>query len=146
MNHVPLRIALDLLGTIALALVILAAREGIRLGSAADGLAEGARRLFLFMDIGLGVWLIALVAIAIRGRRSDRWAKRGITLALLLAGGMINLLVVIAVGFAQQGRFPLTFVGYATDAGICALLAAVPVVSLVHQVVRNPSAGEDGGA
>lgn len=135
MPRTAIRIVLDVVLTIVIALLLLSARESLRLGSIAEGTAEGARLLFLFMDIGLGVWVIALVAIAVRGRRERRWAGRGITLFALLVGAVVNLLVVIAVGFAQTGSFPVTFFGYAVEAGICTLLAAVPAVSLSHRAL-----------
>src|SRR3954470_6413519 len=102
MPRVPLRIALDVLLTIVFALVLLGLRETIQRGDPAAGFAEGARLLFLFMDIGLGVWLVTLIVIAIHGRATSRWAGVGVTLVALLAGVLINLLVVIVVGFVQQ--------------------------------------------
>ncbi|CAN5306353.1 hypothetical protein BH11ACT3_BH11ACT3_12740 [soil metagenome] len=136
MPRVPLRIALDVLLTIVFALVLLGLRETIQRGDAAAGFAEGARLLFLFMDIGLGVWLVALIVIAVRGRATSRWAGVGVTLLALLGGVIVNLLVVIVVGFAQRGSLPTQFVGYAIEAGICALLAALPAVTLIHRLVK----------
>lgn len=127
------RIAAELLGTVAIALVLLGIVESLRAGDVAAGAVEGARLLFLFMDIGLGVWLVALVvaAVATRGRR---FGVAG-TLVAALVGALANLATVTVVGIVQQGWAP-AFIGYAIEAGLAFLVAAAVAVPIAHRATR----------
>lgn len=142
MTRAILRILLDVGLTIVIALALLTLRFGLQLGSVGGGFAEGARELFLFMDIGLGVWLIGLIAIAVRGRREGRFAGVGVTLALAALGVVVNALTVLVVGLVQRGGVPDDFLGFAFTAGICTLLGAVPAVTVVHRLMAGgPQSG-----
>jgi hypothetical protein len=125
------RITLELVLAIIVALLLLTAWQ-LFLGAAlADAFGEGARLLFLFMDVGLVVWLILLIVWAVRRKP----AGVGRTLLFAVIGVLANLATVIVVGFAQGGWAPL-FVAFALEAGVAFLVAAVIVVPLVHRVGR----------
>ena len=93
--HPVVRLILDVVGTIALALLLLGGWFSILGG----GFPEGVRVLLNFMDIGLGVWVVLLVVFSVRGSRQARPP----VFRLLLAGAVVNLLVVTTVGFMQTG-------------------------------------------
>jgi hypothetical protein len=131
MSRVVLRLVLDVVLTIAVALLLLGGWQSFLSGSASEGFAEGFRVLFNFMDVGLGVWLVLLVIVAVRAKN----LSAGRTYLLLVIGAVVNLAVVITVGFIQGGWAPL-LVLFAIEAGICCLIAAAIVVPLVHRLVR----------
>ena len=124
------RIVIEVLLAIAVALALLGPWQWF-LGSEtlADGFSEAARLLFLFMDVGLVVWLILLVVFAVRRRPA------GIALTLLFAliGTVANLVTVIVVGFVQGG-WAWLFIVFAIEAGVAFLIASAIVVPLVHRV------------
>ncbi|MEO8263255.1 MAG: hypothetical protein ABI566_11875 [Pseudolysinimonas sp.] len=128
MSRVVLRLVLDVVGTIAVALVILALFFTLLGG----GIGESVRVLFNFMDVGLAIWLILLIVFAVRRSLT---ARR--TYVLLAIGAVVNLLVVVTVGFVQGGWAPV-LVLFAFEAGIACLLAAAIVVPLVHRLVKPP--------
>jgi len=129
MRRPVLRLVLDVAGTVVLALVLLTAFQ----------LAEGARVLFNFMDVGLAVWLILLVVWVVRLRPDGPSAGR--TYLTLLVGSILNGLVVLVVGFVQGGWAPL-LVLFAIQAGIASLIAAAVVVPLVHRLVSGLSSAK----
>jgi hypothetical protein len=133
MSRVVLRLILDVVLTVAVALLLLGGWQSILSGSAAAGFAEGFRVLFNFMDVGLGLWLVLLIVFAVRSRALS--ARRAYL--LLVVGAVVNLLVVITVGFVQGGWAPL-LVLFAVEAGIACLIAGAIVVSLVHRLVKPP--------
>lgn len=138
MGRTWLRLILDVLLTIAGALVVLGIKHSLPdTTPVAAGFAEGARRLFLFMDIGLGVWVIWLSVFAVRQARGGPALGRVATLIGVLVGVVVNLATVIVVGFAQTGAFPAEFVGYAVEAGIATLLIALAAVALVHRLLAD---------
>jgi hypothetical protein len=91
-----------------------------------DGLGEAfvqaARLLFLFMDVGLVVWLALLIVGAVR-RRGIGWGIRGSIGAAFLAA-LTNLVVVIVVGFVQGG-WAMLFVLFAVAGGLAFVIGAV---------------------
>lgn len=127
MSRVVLRLVLDVVLTIAGALLLLGGWFSILGG----GFPEGFRVLFNFMDVGLGLWLVLLIVFAIRMKR----LSAGRTYLLLLIGAVVNVLVVVTVGFIQGGWAPL-LVLFAIQAGIACLVVAAVVVPLVHRLVR----------
>lgn len=136
MSRVVLRVILDVVLTIAVALLLLGGWQSIPAGSASEGFAEGFRVLFNFMDVGLALWVVLLIVFAVRGSRQTRPPlSAGRTYLLLLIGAVVNLLVVITVGFVQGGWAPL-LVLFAIQAGICCLIAAAIVVPAVHRLAR----------
>ena len=118
-----LAVILRLLIAIAVALALL--------GLWLMNLPEAARQLFLFMDIGLGVWLVLLIVGAVRG-----WGIRSLLLAAL-AGAVLNLLTVTVVGLVQTGAVPWEFMAWATQAGIAFLIGAA--VALIVVKPRRPA-------
>jgi hypothetical protein len=133
MSRTVLRLVLDVVLTVALALLLLSGWQSLLAGSASEGFPEGFRVLFNFMDVGLGLWVVLLIVFAVRRSLS---APR--TYLLLVIGAVVNLLVVITVGFIQGGWAPL-LVLFAIEAGIACLVAAAIVVPLVHRLVRAPA-------
>lgn len=135
MNRGLVRIILDVLVTVVVSLVLLTVWRAMATGSLADGVAQAAQRLFLFMDVGLLAW-VALLSIAALRRRP---AGAGLTLVFAAVGALANLLVVVAVGFLQQGGWAIDFILFAIEGGIAFLLAAVMAVVLVHRRTLRPS-------
>lgn len=136
MSRVVLRLVLDVVLTIAVALGLLILWQWFLGGSPADAAGEGVRVLFNFMDVGLAVWLVLLIIAAVRGRTRGRRPGAALTWVFALVGAIVNLIVVTIVGFAQGGWAPL-LVLFAVAAGIAVLIAAAVVVPLVHRLVRS---------
>ena len=128
-------IVLDVLLTVILSLGLLTVWRGVGSGSIGDSLGQASQRLFLFMDIGLLVWVILLAVAAGRGRA----AGAGLTLVFAAVGTLANLMTVIVVGFVQQGTWAEQFIQFAIEAGIAVLLAAAVVVLVVHRLILKPS-------
>ena len=128
-------IVLDVLLTVILSLGLLTVWRGVGSGSISDSLGQASQRLFLFMDIGLLVWVILLAVAAGRGRA----AGAGLTLVFAAVGTLANLMTVIVVGFVQQGTWAEQFIQFAIEAGIAVLLAAAVVVLVVHRLILKPS-------
>ena len=128
MTAVP-RVILDVVGTIALALLLLGGWFSILGG----GFPEAARVLFNFMDVGLAIWLILLIVFTVRSRQARPPAWR-----LLVVGAVVNLAVVTTVGFVQTGGLDLLLIGYAIQAGIACLIAGAAVITIVHRATRPP--------
>jgi hypothetical protein len=118
-------VILRLLVAIVVALVLLALWLWLLSGSLTEGVGEAARLLFLFMDIGLAVWLVLLVVGAVRG-----WGRGSVLLSALL-GVVLNLITVTVVGFIQGGAAPWAFILFAVEAGAAFLVGAVVAVLLV---------------
>jgi hypothetical protein len=131
MSRSVLRLVLDVILTIAVALLLLGGWQSFLSGSAAEGFPEAFRVLFNFMDVGLLVWVVLLIVGTLRLRR----LSAGHTYLLLLGGAVLNLIVVAVVGFVQGGWAPL-LVLFAIEAGIACLVAAAIVVPLVHRVLK----------
>jgi hypothetical protein len=120
-----MRVVIRLVLATVVALVLLTVWQWFLGGDLGAGVAEAARLLFLFMDIGLGVWLVLLIVGTVRG-----WGSRAIVLAAL-AGVILNLLTVVVVGFVQQGAAPWAFMLFAIEAGIAFLVGAVVAAAVV---------------
>ncbi len=133
------RIVLDVLVTVVLTLAYLTAWRCMAGSAIGDAFAEAAQRLFLFMDVGLGVWLILILVAAIRRKP----AGAGLTLVFGAVGAMTNLVVVILVGYVQQGGWAELFILFAVEAGTAFLVAAVVAVILVHRVFLKPPVEAD---
>ena len=130
MSRAVFRLILDVVLTIAVALLLLSGWFTLLSDRADDGFREGFRVLFNFMDVGLALWLVLLIVFTVRGS-----VTAGRAYLLLLIGAVVNLLVVITVGFIQGGWAPL-LVMFAIEAGITCLVAAAIVVPLVHRFVK----------
>lgn len=112
---------------LAIAIAVALALLGLWLQS----LPEAARQLFLFMDIGLGVWLVLLIVGAVRG-----WGIRALVVSAVI-GAVLNLLTVTVVGLIQTGALPWEFIGWAVQAGLAFLVGAVIAVLVVKP--RRPA-------
>ena len=130
---------LDIALTIVLSLVFLAALQLALGGELLAGFAEGARLLFLFMDIGLGVWVLLLLIVGLARRE----LSVGRVVGFAALGAAVNLLTVIVVGFVQGGTAPWAFILFAVEAGIAFLAAATIVTLIVHRRLVKPPAGAE---
>ena len=133
------RIVLDVMVTVVLSLVFLTVWRSMAGATAGASFGQAAQRLFLFMDVGLLVWVLLLTITAIRGRP----AGAGLTLVFGAVGALANLLTVLLVGFAQQGSWVEQFNLFAIEAGIAFLVAAVVAVLVVHRLILKPSPEPD---
>lgn len=123
--------------TLLVALLLGAAWQWFLTGELATAAPEGARLLFFFMDVGLAIWLVALVVLAVRRRTLP---GVGATLLWALVGVVVNAIVVLVVGFVQGGWAAL-FVLFAIEAGVAFLVAVLVVAPIVHRVVKPPAVG-----
>jgi hypothetical protein len=123
-------IAVELILSILIALVILTAWEGFFIGSVTAGFFEAAHHLFLFMDVGMVAFLLWLIVRAARGRRP-------LALAGAAAAVLLNLIVVVIVGFVQTGSAPIEFMRFALTAGIAFLCAVLVATPIAHGLTRE---------
>lgn len=121
-----MKVALRLVVAIAVALLLLGLWQWFLGGDLPGGFAEAARLLFLFMDVGLVVWLALLVVGAVRG-----WG-RGRAFLAAVVGVVANLLTVVVVGFVQGGAAPWAFILFAVEAGAAFLVGAAVAVLAVR--------------
>jgi hypothetical protein len=133
MSRPLLRLILDVVLTIALALLLLGGWQSFLSGSASDGFPEAFRVLVNFMDVGLAIWVVLLIVFTVRAKPTGVSAKR--TYLLLAVGAILNALVVVTVGFIQGGWAP-QLVLFAIEAGIACLISAAVVVPIVQRLVR----------
>jgi hypothetical protein len=138
MSQPVLRLILDVLLTSVVALVLLGLWQLFLGTTPSDAPVEALRLLFLFMDVGLIVWVAVLVIGVVRGRRNGTGPGVALTLVWALVGTVVNAIVVTIVGFVQGGWAAL-LVLFAIEAGIATLLAAAIVVPIVHRVLVKPS-------
>jgi hypothetical protein len=139
MSRVVLKLVLDVVLTIAGALLLLGAWFSILGG----GFPEGFRVLFNFMDVGLALWLVLLIIGIVRGSRHARSPvmNPGRAYLLLLIAAVVNAVVVLTVGFIQGGWAPL-LVLFAIEAGLACLIAAAVVLPIVHRLVKSPEGAD----
>jgi hypothetical protein len=135
MSRTVRTILLDVVVTVVLALLFLVVWRSLAGLGPVDAVLQSAQRLFLFMDVGLLAWVVMLAIAAIRRRP----AGAGLTLVFAAVGAMLNLLVVIVVGFAQLGSWAELFVQFAVEAGLAFLVAAAIAVLLVHRLILRLS-------
>lgn len=115
------------LATTAVALVMLTVVESFRRGSFADGFSDAARTLFFFADIVFYTWVPFLVIATLRLRRAP---GRIATFLGALAGGVVNVLVVLLIGFVQAGGVA-DFVALAVEGSLAVVVAAAAVASVL---------------
>ena len=136
MSRVVLRLILDVVLTIAVALLLLGGWFSILGG----GFPEGFRVLVNFMDVGLALWMVLQIIVIVLGARQARSPVLSPARAyLLLIGTVVNALVVLIVGFVQGGWAPV-LVLFAIEAGLACLIAAAIVLPIVHRLVKPPEA------
>lgn len=124
-----LTLALDVVLTIVGALVLLTAWHAVMLDDRVAGFLEGARLLFLFMDVGLGAWVVALVVLGVRARRGARPPSRTAVLVACAIGVALNAVTVLVIGLAQG----IVHLDHALLAGAATLVAAFAVVPALHR-------------
>lgn len=123
-------IAVELILSILFALAILTAWEGFLSGSIVDGFFEGVRLLFLFMDVGLVAFLLWLIVRSVRGGRPY-------AAPAALGAVLINLVVVLIVGFVQSTAAPIEFLGFALTAGVAFVFAVLVATPIAHGLTRE---------
>ena len=116
--------------SIAFALMILTAWQGLLSGSIEAGFVEGARILFLFMDVGLVAFVLWLILRAARNRRP-------LAAVGALIGVGLNLLAVLVIGFLQSGAVAWTFLLWAATGGAAFLLAVVVATPIAFGLTRE---------
>ena len=136
MARVVLALLVQVAVVLLLALVLLGAwlRLSGQEPSAVTG--EAPRLLFLFMDIGIGVWLVALIVFVLRRRALP---GVGATLLAAVAGVALNALTVFVVGLVQ-GHVHLA---YAIEAGAAFLVAVLVTAPIIHRLFRAPRQAPD---
>lgn len=131
-----LALVVEVLLVILVALLLGALWQGLLVGDLAEGLVEGARLLFFFMDVGLAIWVVVLIVLAVRRRALP---GIGVTLLAALVGVVVNAIVVLIVGLVQGGWAPL-FVLFAIEAGIAFLIAVLIVAPIIRRLFRAVTA------
>jgi len=127
-----IRPVLALVAQVVLALVVSLLVGAIWQGIVGGTPAEAARRLFLFMDIGLGVWTVVLIVLTLRRRALP---GIGVTLIVALVAVVLNALTVFVVG-TVQGEGVVLFLGYAFEAGVVFLVAVLIAAPIIHRLFR----------
>lgn len=133
MTRPVLALVAEVLLVIVVALLLGALWQWFLAGDLTEGAIEGARLLVLFMDVGLVVWLIALIILTVRRRALP---GIGLTLAIAVAAVALNAIVVLIVGFVQGGWAPL-YVSFAIEAGIAFLIAVLIVAPIIRRLFRS---------
>lgn len=132
MARTVLALVTEVLFVILVALLLGALWQWFLTGDLASGVVEGARLLFLFMDVGLAIWLVVLIVLIVRRRE---FPGIGVTLVAAIAGVVVNAIVVLIVGFIQGGWAPL-YVVFAIEAGIAFLIAVLIVAPIIRRLIR----------
>jgi len=127
-------VVLHLVTAIVVALVLLTGWQWFLGGDLGAAFGEAARLLFLFMDIGLGVWLVLLVVGAVRG-----WRR---VVPSAVVGVLLNLLTVLVVGFVQQGAVAWAFLFFGLTAGLAFLVGAGVSSIFVPRLVKPTTPAE----
>lgn len=126
-------LVVEVLVVLLVALLLGAFWQWFLTGDLASGVGEAVRLLFLFMDVGLAVWVVALIVITARSRALP---GVGVTLVAAIAGVVINAVVVLIVGFVQGGWAPL-YVLFAISAGTAFLVAVLIVAPIIRRLFRD---------
>lgn len=140
MARTVVALVVEVLLVILVALLLGALWQWFLTGDLASGVVEGARLLFLFMDVGLAIWLVVLIVLTVRRRA---FPGIGVTLLVALIAVALNAIVVLIVGFIQGGWGPL-LVLFAIEAGIAFLIAALIVAPIIRRLFPPAPAAETG--
>jgi hypothetical protein len=132
MTRTIVALIVEVLLVVLVALLLSALWQWFLAGDLASGVVEGARLLFLFMDVGLAVWVVVLIVMTVRRR-----ALPGIgeTLLAAIVGVVLNAIVVLIVGFVQGG-WALLYVMFAISAGVALLIAVLIVAPIIRRLFR----------
>jgi hypothetical protein len=130
MTRTVLALMAQVVLAILVALLFGASWQAIVTGATSAAAGEAARLLFLFMDIGLGVWLVALIVLTVRRRALP---GVGATLLAAVAGVVLNALAVFVVGLVQG----VVYLAYAIEAGVAFLIAVLVTAPIIHRLFRG---------
>lgn len=134
------RVALALVAqtVLALLLALLLLGSWLRLTGQEPAVVTGEspRLLFFFMDIGLGVWLVALIVLAVRRRALP---GVGATLLAAVAGVVLNALTVFVVGLVQGE----SYISFAIEAGVAFLVAVLVTAPIIRRLFRSSRQAPD---
>lgn len=117
--------------SVAIAYLLLAGYQSLVSATPAEGFGSAATLLFLFMDVGLIAFLLAMIVFALRGVFGYGW----IVLAAFLAT-VLNFVVVIVVGFVQGGAAPWAFMLFAVLAGVAFLVGVLIAAPLAKRIAK----------
>lgn len=137
MSRPVLRLLLDVVLTIVLALILLTLWQAFLGSTFSDAPLEAVRLLFQFMDVGLVIWVVLVIVAVVRGRRTGTGPGAALTFVFALVGVILNAIVVTIVGFVQGGWAAL-LVLFAVEAGIATLISAAIVIPIVHRALVKP--------
>lgn len=129
MARVVLALLVQIVVVLLLALVLLGAWLRLSGQEPAIVTGEAPRLLFFFMDIGLGVWLVALIVLLVLRRVLP---GVGATLLAAVAGVALNALTVFVVGLIQ-GQ---SYLAYAIEAGVAFLMAVLVTAPIIRRLFR----------
>ncbi len=115
---------------VVFAMLLLAGWYAFAYGSA-NPFGDAAHRLFLFTDVGIAAWLVALIVFAVRGRFDF---TRVFVAAIL--GAALNGVVVLIVGLIQRGEPPVDFLIWAAEGGVAFVLASLAAGVVAPAIVR----------
>lgn len=127
MPRVVLALLVQTAVVLLLALLLLGAWLRLTAQEPAGVIGEAPRLLFLFMDIGLGVWVVLLIVLTARRRALPGVAA---TLLAALAGVVLNALTVVVVGLVQGE----VYLSYAIEAGVAFLVAVLVTAPIIHRL------------
>ena len=115
--------------TLVVALAVLTVGHVAATGSLGDGFAVAARTLFFFGDIGFYLWIPFLVIASLRlGRRPAPL----VTFLVLLAGGILNVVVVLVIGLVQEGGIA-GFVAIAVEGSAAAVVGGAVAIPTLYR-------------
>lgn len=137
MTRTALAVAAEVVLALIIAVLLGAAWQWFLTGELAAATGEALRLLFFFMDVGLAVWVIALIVLTVRRRRLP---GMGETLVWALVGVAVNAVVVLVVGLVQGGWAAL-FVLFAIEAGVAFLVAVLIAAPVIHRLFAVKSPG-----
>jgi hypothetical protein len=118
--------------SVAIAYLLLAGYQSLVSATPADGFASAGTMLFFFMDVGLIAFALTMIVFAVR-----RIHKYGWVVLVAFLATVLNLIVVVVVGFIQGGAAPWAFMLFATLAGtafLIGVLIAAPIAKRIAKV------------
>ena len=133
MKRVVATLIAEVVAVVAVAYLLLVLWQWLLSGVLSDAFGEAAYLLFFFNDVAMLVWVVLLVILAVRRKRVPGF---GLTLAFALLGVVVNVIMVAAIGFVQQGWFAF-YVLFAIEAGAVFLVAVLVVVPIVQRLAAQ---------
>lgn len=99
-------------------------------------LVEAPYLLFVFMDLGLVVWMVLLIIGGIR--RRGLGAGRAGTLAAAVVAALANLILIAAI-VMQSGTVDMLAIGLGVQAGAVFVAAAGVATVIAHRLLPLPA-------